>query len=82
MTRELIKEPSAKELILSYLQEGNTLTALQAWRMWGILTCLSSRIAELRKEGRKKGYQIITTTITRNKKHFAQYSLTSKLIKK
>lgn len=60
---------SDKEIILEYLIKYKTLTALEAWKNWNILTSLRSRISDLRKEG----YLIETEMITENKKTFAKY---------
>jgi hypothetical protein len=62
---------SQNQEILSYLQEGKTLTAIDALMMFDCFR-LSARILNLKKEGHK----IITTMIkTHNGKSVAKYSL-------
>ncbi len=62
---------SDKQTILNYLQENGSLTPLEAWEKFNILTALRSRISELRKEG----YNIVTTMVSSNGKSFASYKL-------
>jgi len=62
-----------KQLILEYLQAGNALTPLDAWRLWSILTSLRSRISDLRKDG----HNIHTEMISENNKSFARYTLST-----
>ena len=69
------KSKSDKQIILEYLQDHGSLTALEAWKMWNILTSLRSRISDLRKDG----YNIETEMISHNNKSFAKYILKSQL---
>lgn len=62
---------SHKKLILEYLKAGNSLTALEAWRLWNILTSLRSRISDIRKDG----FNIQTEMVSNNGKTFAKYKL-------
>lgn len=66
-----MKAKSDKETILEYLQSYGELSALDAFKMWNILTSLRSRISDLRKDG----YNIQTEMISENGKSFARYKL-------
>ena len=59
---------SQEAKILSYLQEGNRLTPMDALRLFNCFA-LSSRVSDLNK----KGAGIKTKLITANHKTFAQY---------
>ena len=61
---------SQSQLILSYLQEGKSITPIDALNMFGCFR-LSARIADLRK----LGYKIITETETKKGKNFARYRM-------
>lgn len=63
------KETQTK-IILERLQDGDKVTALEAFQMCGSLR-LSSIIFNLRE----RGYNIHTEMVTRNKKRIAEYSL-------
>lgn len=56
--------------IYAYLADGNTLTPLEAFKMFGCLS-LHSRAAELRARGIKIKCELIEV----NGKHVGQYSL-------
>jgi Helix-turn-helix domain len=56
--------------ILTHLEKGKSLTAIQALDMFGTMR-LGTRIHELRAEG----IPIIKETIKRNGKSFARYSI-------
>ena len=56
--------------ILSYLEQGNEITPLDALYKFGVFR-LGARIWELREAG----YNIDTKIVTRNGKHFASYRL-------
>lgn len=56
--------------ILSYMQEGKSITGMDALHLFGCFR-LPARIADLKK----KGYNILTTKISLNGKRFASYSL-------
>lgn len=64
-----MKQSTTKK-IESWLLRGHKVTALQALNKWGCMR-LAARIAELRK----MGMPIVTKTVTRNGKTFAQYTL-------
>lgn len=64
------KETQTK-VILERLQDGDKITALEAFKACGSLR-LSSIIYNLRD----KGYNIRTKMVTRNNKRIAEYSLT------
>lgn len=59
---------SQESLILSWLQDGYSLTPMQALNSWGCWA-LSQRVTRLRK----RGYNIHTKMIKRGNKRFAQY---------
>lgn len=61
---------SQEQKILAYLKQGHTLTPLQALHWYGCLR-LAARVESLRKQG----HLIMTDTVKRNGKRFAQYSL-------
>ncbi len=61
---------SQRELIYSYLEQGNTITPLEALNKFGCFR-LGARIYELRRAG----HNIITENITENGKTFAKYRL-------
>lgn len=63
-------ETSQRAIILTELQDGKKVTALEAFKLCGSLR-LSSIIFDLRDEG----YNIITTMVERNGKRIAEYSL-------
>ena len=56
--------------IIRYLTKGNKLSPLEALERFGCFR-LSARILELRK----KGFNIKTEYVTKNKKTYAEYSL-------
>jgi len=58
------------EKILKHLQDGNSITPLEALKLFGCFR-LSARILDLRGQG----HQIITDTVTHNGKKFASYYL-------
>ena len=58
------------EEIVNSLEAGEGITALDALERWGCFR-LAARIGELRQEG----YNIITKTIKRNGKQYAEYRL-------
>lgn len=64
---------SQTKIILERLQDGDKITALEAFQMCGSLR-LSSIIFRLRE----RGYNIHTEMVTRNKKRIAEYSLIQK----
>lgn len=72
-----MKEKTDKQLIIEYLLQHGSLTALDAWKMWNILTSLRSRISDLRKDG----YSIETEMISENGKSFAKYILKPQQLK-
>lgn len=59
--------------ILHHLQKGNTLTPLDALRLFGSLR-LGARIKDLRDAG----HTIITEMVKENGKRFARYSMEDK----
>lgn len=63
-----MKTKSQTKQIQSHLSRGWKLTPLQALQKYGCMR-LAARIAELRDEG----MNIITRTVTRNGKTFAEY---------
>ena len=58
------------EQIVNALEAGEGITAIDALERWGCFR-LAARIGELRQEG----YNIITKTIKRNGKQYAEYRL-------
>lgn len=56
--------------IINYLQQGKTLTSLEALKLFGCFR-LSARIAELKNQG----FNIIANNIKENGKTFAEYRL-------
>ena len=64
---------SQTQEIRKWLEDGNTLTAIQALQKFNCFRC-AARIADLRN----KGMDIITKTITRGNKSFAEYSMKEK----
>lgn len=58
------------EAILNFLKTGSRLTAIDALNKFGCFR-LAARCADLRLEG----YNIITETVTKNGKTFAEYHL-------
>lgn len=70
------KETQTK-IILERLQDGDKITALEAFKLCGSLR-LSSIIYSLRD----KGYNIHTEMVTRNNKRIAEYSLIEERRKK
>lgn len=69
-----MKETSQRAIILAELESGNTVTALEAFRLCGSLR-LSSIIFVLREQG----HDITTTMVERNGKRIAEYSLKTKV---
>lgn len=63
-----MKKESQKQRILSHLQSGCSITALEALDLFGCFR-LAARIGELRK----MGYQIITGKGFSNGKKYAKY---------
>ena len=63
---------SQKERILTHLQQGKSITPIEALSMFDCFR-LGARIADLRKEG----YDIKTTILNRGVKRFASYSLSN-----
>ena len=57
-------------MILKFLEAGNTLTPMEALSMMGVFR-LAARIDELRK----KGHNILTEEVSQNGKIFARYHL-------
>lgn len=68
-----MERESQTKIILERLQDGDKITALEAFQMCGSLR-LSSIIFNLRE----RGYNIHTEMVTRNKKRIAEYSLIQK----
>ena len=64
---------SQNKQIINYLQKGKSITPIDALNKFGCFR-LSARILDLRK----RGYPIITQTITKQGKTFASYSLSTK----
>ena len=65
--------PQTKK-VLGWLQAGNTITAMQARKLFGI-DRLAARIGEIRDAG----YDVVTTMIrVRNKKTVGRYSIGGK----
>lgn len=60
--------------ILQHLQSGQTITSLDALKMFGCFRC-ASRINELRREG----YNIETRMIESNGKRFAEYFIPTEI---
>ena len=58
------------ERILKYLQEGNSITPLEALKRFGSMR-LGARIYELKQQN----YHITTKIISSNGKHYAKYTL-------
>lgn len=58
------------KLIINHLQQGKTLTSLEALKLFGCFR-LSARIAELKNQG----FDIISNNIKENGKTFAEYRL-------
>ena len=69
---ETTKPLTQAQRILHYLQEGNTITTLEALNYFGCFR-LASRISELRSEGHPIVTDMITTPTT--KKQVARYRL-------
>ena len=61
---------SQSQRILAYLQQGNSITPIDALELFGCFR-LSARIADLRH----LGYSIVTDKVSRNGKNFASYKL-------
>jgi hypothetical protein len=61
--------PTQGQLVLRHLQKA-PITPLEALKLYGVMR-LASRINELRDAG----HEIVTDTITRKGKRFAQYRL-------
>jgi len=61
---------SQVELIVEYLEEGNSLTGIEALNMFGCFR-LASRINDIKK----LGYDIEKRTVKRNNKRYAEYKL-------
>lgn len=62
---------SQVKMIVAYLEEGNTITSLEALKLFGCLR-LASRICDIRE----RGYDIAKETITlSNGKRVTQYKL-------
>lgn len=68
-----MERESQTKIILERLQDGDKITALEAFQICGSLR-LSSIIFRLRE----RGYNIHTEIVTRNKKRIAEYSLIHK----
>lgn len=64
---------SQTNLILGHLQKGKTLNPLQSLNLFGCFR-LGARIYDLKK----MGYNIVSTTIIKGKKHFSEYQLLKK----
>jgi len=58
------------KLIINHLQQGKTLTSLEALKLFGCFR-LSARIAELKNQG----FNIVSNNIKENGKTFAEYRL-------
>jgi len=58
------------KLIINHLQQGKTLTSLEALKLFGCFR-LSARIAELKNQG----FDIVSNNIKENGKTFAEYRL-------
>jgi hypothetical protein len=65
-----MRTDSQNQKILSWLQSGNTLTPIDALKMFGCFR-LSGRIHFLKS----KGYDIKSNMVEMNDKKFAEYSL-------
>ena len=63
-----------KQKILEYLKHGNSLTPLEALKMFGSFR-LGAVIFELKKEG----YNIQTTMVSNGSSHFALYKIVPKI---
>ena len=60
-------------LILGWLEQGNSITSLEALQRFGVFR-LASRISELSK----MGYQIVSETVKDGDKHYSKYFLYAK----
>ncbi len=69
-----MKTETQNKAIYSYLKAGCKITSLEALTMFGCFR-LSARIFDIRNEILEPGETIQTETITKNGKHFTQYSL-------
>lgn len=63
-----------KDRILEYLKQGNSITPLEALKMFGSFR-LGAVIFELKKEG----YNIITRMVDNDSSHFASYKIEPKI---
>jgi hypothetical protein len=57
-------------MILNHLERGESITALDSLRLYGVLR-LAARIEELRKDGKT----IVTQSVRLGNKEFARYTL-------
>jgi hypothetical protein len=62
---------SQNKMVLQHLQTGQSITALDSLRLYGVLR-LAARVEELRKDG----HTIITQSVKVGNKEFARYTLT------
>lgn len=67
-----MKEKSLNQKILEYLQEGNTISSLEALNLFNCMS-LAARILNIRKRYLKPGETIIGVTETNNNKHYTRY---------
>jgi len=65
------KKYSQETLILNYLRAGNSLTPLEALRLWGCFR-LGARIYDLKRQGYDIKMKLVAGD---NRKHFAKYYL-------
>jgi len=63
---------SQNQRVLKHLEQGRTITAKEAWIIFGIMR-LAARIRDLKD----LGHNIISMPLKRNNKRFAQYRLAS-----
>ncbi|MDO5686462.1 MAG: helix-turn-helix domain-containing protein [Neisseria sp.] len=69
---DLSKKSSQTDLILAHLQQGKSLTPLEALRLFGCLR-LGARVHDLRQDGYPIISQIVCDAVSG--KHYASYSL-------
>jgi len=62
---------SQNKMVLQHLEAGQSITALDSLRLYGVLR-LAARVEELRKDG----HTIITQSVKVGNKEFARYTLT------
>lgn len=65
---------SKKDQVLEYLKRGNSLTPLEALKMFG-----SFRLGAIVFELKKEGHNIVTTMVSNGESHFASYKIMPRL---